>query len=253
MLTHRVGLLAEQIGQTADSQALGFRTNYRRRVETCGAVEAGTLVDEICRSATDVYQQLLGQMQTGAADIEQALGEMLRQAGVNTEDINLTPSAAARNVAGDTDAGGFVADELIPTMAGTIMNGISAALATKGLFMAALNVSLSSAVHPTLFRFAMLGLGKAAFIGGVGGAAATGTAAGTVQAAGVSIFLGPAGWIAGGVITGFTMYRGWRKAKRKNAQLVLDQACDGLRGAAAELRRVLEEARDNIITALPAA
>ncbi len=69
-------------------------------------------------------------------------------------------------------------------------------------------------------------------------------------AAGASIVFGPAGWIIGGAATGFTAYRSWRKAKRKQAQFVLDQATETLQGTAVELRQALDDARDRVVARL---
>jgi len=250
MLNARVGSLSARLRRRADTQARTLDTAYSRQVETCGPLEADTVVSSVCTDAANAYQELVDDMKTGVIDVEQGLTDLLQQFGISPDCLDVHSEIPTGNVVGDTDASGFISDELVAGMPLTVMAGIGAAAGTKALFVAALNASLASAVRPALFRISMLGLGRTAFIAGVGGAA-TGGAASGVQAAGASVIFGPAGWIVGGTITGVTMYRSWRKAKRRNAQLVLKQACDGLRAAAVELHQALDDARDRILAALP--
>jgi hypothetical protein len=249
MLDARITRLSRQLDQHVDSHARSLTAKYRREVETCGPLQADSVVEDICTAAQNSYRELIDQMATGVAAIEQELAETLRRMGINHDEPGLSPDTSVHDVVGEMDASGLVADELATESLTSVMAGIGAAAMTKGLFVAALKASLAGTVRPALFRVAMFGLGRTAFVAGMGGAA-VGGAAGTAQAASASIIFGPAGWVIGGTMTGATMYRGWRKAKRKNAKFVLDQAAEGLRGAAADLRAALADARDRVIAAL---
>ncbi|MFB9686006.1 hypothetical protein [Amycolatopsis plumensis] len=248
MVSSKIGWLSGRLKRKAESEVRELRTEYRARVEKCGPLECGSVIEEICAHAQESFRLLAEDLRKGVDQIESMITEKLQESGGDSKIARFSADGSSQNM--NVNSGtSFVADEIAPEILTNLLAGVGAAAATRGLFMGALNVSMAGAVRPMLFRTAMTGLGKRAFIAGFGGAA-SGGAAGVSSAAGASIIFGPAGWIIGGATTGFTVYRSWRKAKRKQAQMVLDQACEDIRGLVDEWRQALEDAQDHVLAAL---